>query len=34
VRAGYGAARALGATALSPDTTELLELPEIKVTPQ
>jgi hypothetical protein len=34
LRAGYGAARALGATALSPETTELLELPEIKVTPQ
>jgi hypothetical protein len=32
-RAGYGAARALGATALSPDTTERLELPEITVRP-
>jgi hypothetical protein len=33
-RARYGAARALGATALSPDVTEAIELPEIKVTPQ
>jgi hypothetical protein len=33
-RAGYGAARALGATALSPDVTERLELPEIVVKPQ
>ena len=30
---GVGAARALGATALSPDTTERLELPEITVRP-
>jgi hypothetical protein len=34
MRAGYGAARALGATALSPETTERLELPEITVRPQ
>ena len=33
-RAGYGAARALGATALSPGMTDALELPEITVTPQ
>jgi hypothetical protein len=34
MRAGYGAARALGATALSPEASEAIELPEIKVTPQ
>ena len=33
-RAGYGAARALGATTLSPEASEAIELPEIKVTPQ
>jgi len=31
---GVGAARALGATALSPEASEAIELPEIKVTPQ
>lgn len=34
LRGGAGAARALGATALSPETTEAIELPEITVTPQ
>jgi hypothetical protein len=34
MRAGYGAARALGATALSPGVSDALELPEIVVTPQ
>jgi hypothetical protein len=34
LRGGYGAARALGATALSPGVTDALELPEIVVTPQ
>jgi hypothetical protein len=33
-RGAYGAARALGATALSPDVTDAFELPEIVVTPQ
>jgi hypothetical protein len=33
-RGAYGAARALGATALSPDVTDVLELPEIVVRPR